>query len=292
MSTLNVNSIVDEPGTGSPDFPNGASVNSNPLPTAGSLSNRNKIINGNFGINQRAVSGTVTLSAGDYGHDRWKAGSSGCTYTFATSANVTTITISAGSLVQVIEGLNLQSGTHVLSWTGTVQMKIDGGSAGNSGMTGTLTGGTNATVETSGTGTLSLVQLEAGDTATPFEHRSYGQELALCQRYFTNWVGDSSGTGFRAIGSGYVSVTNTDASIVIPLSVAMRTTPTVAFSGTIWLIDGTVSPTVSSILLSYSASNQSMWVVLRGGLAMTTGRSVLAYTNNASTSFLSLSAEL
>jgi hypothetical protein len=28
------------------------------------------------------------------------------------------------------------------------------------------------------------VQLEAGDTATPFEHRSYGQELALCQRYF------------------------------------------------------------------------------------------------------------
>jgi hypothetical protein len=36
MSTPNVNSIVDEPGTGSPDFPNGASVNGNPLPTAGS----------------------------------------------------------------------------------------------------------------------------------------------------------------------------------------------------------------------------------------------------------------
>ena len=31
---------------------------------------------------------------------------------------------------------------------------------------------------------LTGVQLEVGDTATPFEHRSYGQELALCQRYY------------------------------------------------------------------------------------------------------------
>ncbi|MDA7701601.1 hypothetical protein N8864_04080, partial [Gammaproteobacteria bacterium] len=28
------------------------------------------------------------------------------------------------------------------------------------------------------------VQLEVGTKATPFEHRSYGQELALCQRYY------------------------------------------------------------------------------------------------------------
>ena len=28
------------------------------------------------------------------------------------------------------------------------------------------------------------VQLEVGETATPFEHRSFGEELALCQRYF------------------------------------------------------------------------------------------------------------
>jgi hypothetical protein len=32
------------------------------------------------------------------------------------------------------------------------------------------------------------IQFEVGDTATPFEHRSYGEELALCQRYFQRKV--------------------------------------------------------------------------------------------------------
>lgn len=197
----------------------GLTVNGNAVPSAGSLSSRNKIINGNFGINQRGVTGSVSLSAGDYGHDRWKAGASGCDYTFATSGNVTTITISAGSLVQVVEGLNLQSGVHVLSWGGTIQMTIDGGSAGNSGMTATLTGGTNATIETSGTGTLSLVQLEEGDVATPFEHRFIGHELSLCQRYCQEAVISVFHTA-AAVNNALTANT--------PLQSAMRAAPTAA----------------------------------------------------------------
>jgi len=42
------------------------------------------------------------------------------------------------------------------------------------------------------------VQMEVGDTATPFEHRSYGEELELCKRYFEkiNYVN----TEFVALG--------------------------------------------------------------------------------------------
>ena len=148
----------------------------------GSIGVINAIINGNFQVNQRAVSGTVTLAAGVYGHDRWKAGASGCTYTFATANNITTLTISAGSLIQVIEGNNLFTGTYTLSWVGTAQGKIGGGSYDSSGVTGTPAGGSNLNIEFN-TGTLSLVQFEPGSVATPFERRPFGTELMLCQRY-------------------------------------------------------------------------------------------------------------
>jgi hypothetical protein len=149
----------------------------------GAIGVKNAIINGNFAVNQRGVSGTVTLAAGAYGHDRFKAGASGCTYTFATANNITTLTISAGSLIQVIEGNNLFTGTYTLSWVGTAQGKIGGGSYASSGVTGTPAGGADLNIEFN-TGTLSLVQFEPGAIATPFERRPYGTELALCQRYY------------------------------------------------------------------------------------------------------------
>jgi hypothetical protein len=190
----------------------------------GAIGVKNVIINGNFQINQRGVSGTVTLAAGAYGHDRFKAGASGCTYTFATSNNVTTLTISAGSLIQVVEGLNLYTDTYTLSWTGTAQGKIGAGSYAGSGVTGSVTGGTNLNIEFN-TGTLSLVQLEAGSVASPFERRDYGRELAMCQRYF-QVIGDLS----RLTGMAFNSTANP---ISWPLAVTMRASPsTVSLSGT------------------------------------------------------------
>ena len=39
------------------------------------------------------------------------------------------------------------------------------------------------------------VQLEVGEQATPFEHRSYGDELARCQRYFQKSYADDTNPG-------------------------------------------------------------------------------------------------
>jgi len=42
---------------------------------------------------------------------------------------------------------------------------------------------------------LTGVQLEVGTVATPFEHRSYGEELALCQRYYQRFAGGNAHIG-------------------------------------------------------------------------------------------------
>ena len=44
------------------------------------------------------------------------------------------------------------------------------------------------------------VQLEVGSQATPFEHRSFGEELALCQRYFQSFTHNGSGGGYVTNG--------------------------------------------------------------------------------------------
>ena len=71
------------------------------------------------------------------------------------------------------------------------------------------------------------VQLEVGDTATPFEHRSYGQELALCQRYYQRW--EDNGTTWL-IATGHAN-TNTIAQFAFRFNGIMRAAPTMSSGG-------------------------------------------------------------
>jgi hypothetical protein len=71
------------------------------------------------------------------------------------------------------------------------------------------------------------VQLEVGDTATPFEHRSYGDELAKCQRYTFVVKGDNNdATGFV----GY-SETTSAVRFGVRYPVTMRASPSFTLSG-------------------------------------------------------------
>jgi len=73
------------------------------------------------------------------------------------------------------------------------------------------------------------VQLEVGEQATPFEHRSFGEELLLCQRYFYQITGDSASTRGRFASGNYFSTTQGD--ITIPFAVKLRETYALEHSG-------------------------------------------------------------
>ncbi|QHI99371.1 hypothetical protein GT347_16125 [Xylophilus rhododendri] len=177
------------------------------------IGGRNKIINGNFAINQRGVAGTVNLAAGAYGHDRWKAGSAGVIYTTASNGVDTDLTITFGGLVQVIEAGLVEGGDYCISWEGTSQLYLGGSTFVTSpyvlaGVTPNVTLGLQFSV-----GTLGRVQVERAVGQSPFERRPVDIELARCQRYYETGklllggAYPSGGVGAQAYGEAQFKVT-------------------------------------------------------------------------------------
>lgn len=97
----------------------------------------------------------------------------------------------------------------------------------NDGALRAVTGQVNLAANTGNTWQITGVQLEVGDTATPFEHRSYGDELAKCQRYCWQLTRENSGESLIAIGFAYSA-----SSVITHLSYpqVMRTIPSASIS--------------------------------------------------------------
>ena len=99
-----------------------------------------------------------------------------------------------------------------------IEWWLDAGSSYSSGSvptsweavaTGDRAAGTTLALADSTSNYLNItgVQLELGTAATDFEYRSYGEELALCQRYYERFVADASVEMLIGIGFNYSATT-------------------------------------------------------------------------------------
>jgi len=151
------------------------------------------------------------------------------------------------------------------------------------------------------------IQIEKGKVATEFEHRSYGEELALCQRYCQR-LGPDDGTTtthYNSIASGwlrsgsivaYALQTQTD------LPVRMRTIPTASVGGgtnTFYAQYGSTGITCSFSNLNIQGSSpQKVWLDFQpSSTAGTDGLRAIVGSDNSSggtgqTNYIILSAEL
>ena len=132
------------------------------------------------------------------------------------------------------------------------------------------------------------VQLEVGSTATSFDYRPYGTELALCQRYFY-LLGKTSTYSTMGIAIG---ADTTESLYISPLPVTMRATPSYSTAGNLRIYNGATRAITSSSINAHATPNipSTTFIASGGGLAAGQGLNISA--NNDVTAYIAFSAEL
>lgn len=124
------------------------------------------------------------------------------------------------------------------------------------------------------------VQLEVGSVATEFEHRSYGEELALCQRYFERWGYPNAFEFYYSnyTGAGAHDMTITNGPFVVP----KRAEPTFTKSGT--FVSSNITGNTATILSATTHTAPALYTA-----SAATGR---LYMYNSSSAYFDFDAEL
>jgi len=177
------------------------------------------------------------------------------------------LSIGAGSSVSTTAG-SWQSGFYV-SATGATSV------VGTNGATFYITG----------------VQLEKGSTATSFDYRPYGTELALCYRYYYK---QKAAAQFDTFGAGLCDST-TAAQAITPFPVLMRVSPTAleqSGTATNYLLRiANTNPVCSAVPTFSVASPFSATYNFFVASGLTAGQAMFARANSTN-SYLAWSAEL
>ena len=149
---------------------------------------------------------------------------------------------------------------------------------------GSIFASTDNTLEITG------LQIELGSVATPFEHRSLGEELGLCQRYFYQAVSGNA----QAFGMGAYYATSL-ITMVLDFPTTMRAAPSVAVgTGTGYYVgysngQGDSFDTWDNV--QRANPNYVALDVTDDGVSGTAGHGVALATQNAS-AFINVDAEL
>ena len=166
----------------------------------------------------------------------------------------------------------ITSGTWVTDSTNGLYLRVNMGSpssrtatangwrSGNFDGADGSTGGVTWATTSGATWYITGVQLEVGSVATLFEHRSFGEELALCQRYY-----HEQGNYPESPNSGYEGFCVTaaynagGARGVIHLPTKMRTTPALSTIGSFELL-GAATVAVTAITLADGGGNPAVGI--------------------------------
>ena len=126
------------------------------------------------------------------------------------------------------------------------------------------------------------IQFEVGDTATDFEHRSHGEELYLCQRYYQE---------YRPCGQEWVyneGATATHKWWQNPIKVPMRGTPTTTHTGMTGA--ALMGSTVSTLTRQGVSADRCSWRVTLAGVAGDANK--LYHTDQFDQDYIHMDAEL
>ena len=133
---------------------------------------------------------------------------------------------------------------------------------------------------------LTGLQMEVGEKATPFEHRSFGEEEQLCQRYFYRYIKGNSQSIMTAAGilANYIQGN-------INFPTPMRAAPSMAASSGTNYYQLYSSNAASWNDLSGQQFHKNGCTLLKNGATITSGHSAIVYSNNAAVT-IDLDAEL
>jgi hypothetical protein len=154
------------------------------------------------------------------------------------------------------------------------------------------TGSVNLMATNAATWQITGVQLEKGSTATSFDYRPYGTELALCQRYLPAFVATAINATLPFVGCGVNSTTQAG---TYTFEVATRTPPTgitVSSASHFTSSRPSTGNTVVTAVNFAASSCYACQVEIKAASGLTADVPYLLYANSASGVMLFTGCEL